>query len=422
MSRVGEFFAHPARSVQALFTSSTPNVSVLTAMRNQPFRAGSARALLALLIGSIAVFGGLPGAAGAASGTGSATSPPSAGRSPSTSGNLAGRATFGIGPVTLGKTGARSFFSYEMGVGGVYSDKAEILNYGIVSLQLSVFAADLGNAGDGGIAVGLQADTPHDAGAWVQLGGRVLTATVPPRTKLGPGRVLVPFTIRVPAGASPGDHGAAIVASLSTLGKNPQGQNVKLDQRLASRIYLRVNGPLHPGLSISGLTVAYHQSLNPIGGGAATVRYTVRNTGNVRLSAQQTVSVTGLFGLKSKLVAPPGVQLLFPGASQQVSVRVTGVLPSVLEKSHVTVTPKLLEDQQQMPVPTAAATAGFTAVPWMLLLCLAGLVLVLALAWLLRRRARLQPSARHRGRAPQPTRSGADRQPGPLRRSDDDDQ
>ena len=105
-------------------------------------------------------------------------------------------------------------------------------------------------------------------------------------TKAAVGRVVVPFRITVPANASPGDHGAAIVAVLSTLGKNPKGENVRLDQRVASRIYLRVNGPLHPGLRIEGLSVTYRHSLNPLHGGSATVRYTVHNVGNVRLAAQ----------------------------------------------------------------------------------------------------------------------------------------
>ena len=125
---------------------------------------------------------------------------------------------------------------------------------------------------------------------------------MPAATKIAVGRVVLPFRITVPANAAPGDHGAAIVAVLSTIGKNPKGENVRLDQRVASRIYLRVNGPLHPGLRIEGLSVSYHRSLNPLHGGSATVRYTVHNVGNVRLAAKQAVSVTGMFGTKSKVV------------------------------------------------------------------------------------------------------------------------
>lgn len=341
------------------------------------------------------VTGSVTGSAG-----GSATA--SAGANPSGSAGAGGanslnfsRATFGVGPLSLRQGDDRSYFSYQMGPGAVYSDQAVVVNYGVTSLKLSVFAADLGNSEDGGIAVGLEDDQPKDGGAWVQLGGKTLTASVPGRTAKGPGRVLVPFTIRVPRNASPGDHGAAIVAQLSTLGKNPKGQNVRLDQRVASRIYLRVNGALHPQLTIDDLKVSYGQSMNPIGGGVAAVSYTVHNSGNVRLSAQQAVSVTGMFGTKSKVVTPAGVQLLFPGGSQQVQVRVPGVFPAIFQKSHVTVTPSLFQDQKPMAVPTAVASASFTAIPLMLLLCILALIVLVVLILLLRKRMKGRPQAKH---------------------------
>ncbi len=343
-------------------------------------------------------------AAGSVSPVGSAPGTAPAGAAGSSSLNRA-RETWGISPVRSGKADDRTFMSYQIGAGGQYSDKVVLLNYGIASVRLNVFAADLSNDVDGNVVAGLDTDTPKDAASWVRLGGRELTATVPPRTRTGPGQVLVPFTIAVPSGATPGDHSAAIMAQLSSLGKNPDSQNVRLNQRIGTRIYLRVNGKLDPRLTVDNLTVSYRQSLNPVGGGAAVVDYTVHNTGNVRLSAQQAVSVTGMFGTSSKVVTPAGVQLLFPGGSQQVRVRVSGVFPAIFEKSHVTVTPKLFDDQQSMTVPSAAATDSFTAVPWMLLLCLLVLVLLIVAAWLLRRRAKGQPKARHGRNGPtQPTK------------------
>lgn len=346
--------------------------------------------------------GAVDSSAGLASGSvsdstaASATAGPTGAPDGAAANNLnSSRATFGVGPLSLRQGDDRSYFSYQMGPGAVYSDKAVVVNYGVTSLKLTVFAADLGNSGDGGIAVGLQDDQPKDAGAWVQLGGRTLTASVPGRTAKGPGRVLVPFTIRVPRNAAPGDHGAAIVAQLSTLGKNPKGQNVRLDQRVASRIYLRVNGVLHPQLTIDDLKVSYGQSMNPIGGSVATVSYTVHNSGNVRLSAQQAVSVTGMFGTKSKVVTPAGVQLLFPGGSQQVQVRVPGVFPAIFQKSHVTVTPSLFQDQKPMAVPTAVASASFTAIPLMLLLCILAVIVLVVLILLLRKRMKGRPQAKH---------------------------
>jgi len=338
----------------------------------------------------------------------------SASPSPSASGSgLAGRATFGVGPATLGSIDQRGYFSYVMGVGGIYNDQAAVINYGPAPLTLSVFAADLGNGDGGAITVGLQSQTATDAGSWVALPAKNLVVTVPARGKVGPGRVIVPFRITVPDNAAPGDHGAAIVAVLSTLGKNPKGENVRLDQRVASRIYLRVNGPLHPGLRIENLSVSYRQSWNPLHGGTAIVRYTVHNVGNVRLSGRQAVSVTGLFGTSSKVVTPADLQLLFPGASVPVSVQVGGVFPALFERSKVTVTPSLFTDQRPMPVPTASAARSFTAVPWLLIAAVLLLVLLVLLVWWLRRRATRRPprGGRHGRGGPAITPSPRPRNP-----------
>jgi hypothetical protein len=360
--------------------------------RHSRIAAGRATRLrIALFAGVISVaWAGTSASAGAVSPSvpgSSATAAPSADRGS----HAAGRATFGVGPATLGKVDQRGYFSYVMGVGGIYTDQAAVLNYGSTPLTLTVFAADLGNADDGTVEVGLQNQAPHDAGGWIALPRKQVVVTVPAATKSAVGRVVLPFRITVPADASPGDHGAAIVAVLSTIGKNPKGENVRLDQRIASRMYLRVNGPLRPGLRIEGLSVAYHRSLNPLRGGSATVRYTVHNVGNVRLAAKQSVAVTGMFGTRTKVVTPANLQLLFPGASSAVTVTVPGVLPTLFEKSRVSVTPQLFQDQKPMPVPTATATASFTAVPWPAIGFLALLILLFALGWHLRRPATRRP-------------------------------
>ncbi|MCW2524851.1 MAG: hypothetical protein JWO63_3186 [Frankiales bacterium] len=347
------------------------------------------RALLVLSATFLAVLIGLVNTADSFAATTSSGSSAAPSASPSTGSGSAktpARATFGIGPTTLGKTNARGYFSYDMGVGGTYSDHVAVYNYGASTLHLSVFAADLENGDNGDIAVGLQGAAFNDAGGWVKLNAKVIAVTVPGQTKNGPGRVILPFSIQVPNDAAPGDHGAAIVATLSTLGLNPKGENVRLDQRIATRMYLRVAGPLHPSMVVENLKVAYSGALNPIGRGSATVTYTVRNNGNVRLAASQAVSITGLFGTKSKTVTPPNVQLLFPRSSQTVTVHLTGIIPAVLEKAHVTITPLLFQDQAPMAVSKANASVGFQAIPWTLLGLLLLVLLLGAVGWFIRRR------------------------------------
>lgn len=294
------------------------------------------------------------------------------------------RATFGIGPAASSGSTGRPYFSYEMGVNGVYRDTAMAVNFAGQPIALSIFATDLGNASNGDISVGLQSQETRDAGGWVHLSPKQSQLLVPARAK-APGKVLIPFTIRVPADATPGDHGAAIVAVLSTLGKNAKGENVRLDQRIAVRIYLRVNGPLLPELTIEHLHATYHGVVNPLGTGKATVTYTVHNTGNVRLAGRQTVQVTGMFGMKSAVVTPPNLQLLFPGGTETVRVTVNGVRPAVLAKARVTVTPLLFADQPQMPVRQASAVTDFRAMPWSQLGSLAALLVLTGGGMALRR-------------------------------------
>jgi hypothetical protein len=343
--------------------------------------------------------------------TAETTSPSTVAAAPPSSGSAAAkaptttRATFGIGPLTLGKAGTRPYFSYQMGVGGSLADHVEVFNYGKTPLTLSVFAADLTNSSDGSLAVGLQNEATNDAGSWVRLAARVQIVTLPAQNKNGPGKAVLPLTIAVPRDAVPGDHGAAIVATLSTIGKNPKGENVKLDQRIATRVYVRVAGPLHPRLAVENVKVAYHGDVNPVGSGSATVTYTVHNTGNVRLAASQLVKVSGLLGMKAKDVSPPNLALLFPKASETVTVEVTGVRPTIWQQAHIMVTPRLFADQAPMPVPIAKVDKSFNAVPWTLIGIVA-LVILLTAVWLLLRHRRQRPlppgSGRH-GRRPGPT-------------------
>jgi hypothetical protein len=307
------------------------------------------------------------------------------------------RATFGVAPATIGKTDVRPYFSFQIGAGGSYSDRVALVNFAAKPVDLIVFAADLANAGDGGLTVGLQAAKAIDAGGWVKLPIKAQTVHVPAGRSTGPGRVELPFTIQVPVNASPGDHGAAIVATLSTLGRNPQGQNVRLDQRVATRIYLRVSGAAAPRLAIENLRTTYHATANPFGAGRTTVSYTVHNTGNIKLGASQTVSVTGLFGTRAAAKAPADLGLLFPGASVSVTVEVSGVVPTGLQKAYVTAVPLVIaDDSATIHATSATATISFFAAPWPQLATVVILIGLFGLALWYRHKRRRRPDGRGR--------------------------
>lgn len=280
-----------------------------------------------------------------------------------------GRATFGVRPT--GKTGPddRPTFAYAATPGGVFSDQVEISNAGTKALTLKVYASDAFTPRTGGfdlLAAGRKSD---DAGTWVSLAKP--TVTVPAR-----GRVIVPFTLKVPTGATPGDHSAGIVASLTSIGNDAKGNKVAVDQRVGARVYLRVSGALEPRLTVEGLTATYHAKANPFAAGTTTLTYRVRNTGNVRLGAKQQVKVKTFWGASRTAIGVAQVPEILPGDAVEMTAEVTGALPAVWLTSSVSADPVAQAGDEKLPVYTVTRDHGFWAVSWALLAVIGGILLL----------------------------------------------
>ncbi len=311
-----------------------------------------------------------------------------AGLAPAAAASDSKSVTFGVQPSGLAKTDGRPFFTFGATPGSRLTDHVAFLNYSLVPLRLKVYATDALNTQDGGFGLLEAKQQAVDAGAWLTLGSASPFVVVPARLSKNspPGQVIVPITMNVPTTASPGDHGAGIIASLSTLSKNAQGANVILDQRVATRVYVRIAGQVHPKLAVENLSATYHGTLNPLGRGYVTVVYTVRNQGNVKLGGQQTVLVSGLYGGTEQAPKMADIPLLFPGSSIQVSVDVRGVLPSFRLTATASVVPLMLSgDVDPGLAVKVSESTDFWGVPWPLL----ALILLLAMGgtWWYRRRS-----------------------------------
>ncbi|WP_328914168.1 MULTISPECIES: WxL protein peptidoglycan domain-containing protein [unclassified Streptomyces] len=274
----------------------------------------------------------------------------------------------------------RSSFSYTVNPGGKVEDTMVVANHGKDPLRLTVYAAD-GFTTDAGRLDLLPKDKKSVAiGAWVHTGSDSV--------EIKPGKSAdVPFTATVPANATPGDYVGGILTSL-TQPDNAEGINV--DRRLGIKVKLRVSGALKPNLAVEKLHVDYDGSANPFAKGDATVSYTIHNTGNAILSADQKVSLSGPFGWLSaqagKVAAPPE---LLPGESRQVKVPVHGVAPSVRLAATVTLTPRLTDASgTTTSLDPVRATAHTAAVPWTLALLVVVLIAVAVGAFVLARRGR----------------------------------
>jgi Bacterial protein of unknown function (DUF916) len=277
----------------------------------------------------------------------------------------------------------RPNYSYTLNPGGHLEDGLVVVNHGTTPLDLALYAADGFTTDAGRLDLVTKDTTSTGVGAWVHAGRDHVT--------IQPGKSAeVPFTVTLPANATPGDHLGGIVTSLT----QASAGRTNVERRLALRIRLRVGGELKPSLSVKDVHVDH--SDNPSGKGDATITYTIHNTGNAILTARQAASISGPFGrMRVRSGQVDDSPQLLPGDTWKVSVPIHGVAPAVPLTGTVTVVP-LLTDASGSIGPLAAVEttthARTTPTALLLLIVLCGLVVVV-LAARRRRQAKLREDA-----------------------------
>ncbi len=317
---------------------------------------------------------------------------PSPSPSPSGTAEADGRVvTFGIGPATKGKVDRRPNFNILLTKGASTKDEVALVNLTYKPITLNLYAADAVNTADGQLSLQPANVEATDVASWVVFKtpmGKPYVV-VKPRSTL-----VVPFTVKAPTGTYVGDHLAGIVASTVTRGQTPGDRttDVQFEQRIGVRLGVRIAGALEPSLAIEDVSASYAGTLNPFGAGTATVSYTVRNTGNVRLGGEQKVTIAGLAGSAAVADSLQDIPMLLPGGSATVTVPVDDVRPLGPMTATVEVTPLTVAGDANPPVQVASASTVVWAVPWLLVALV--LVAVVALLVLLRmRRVRRAASA-----------------------------
>lgn len=203
---------------------------------------------------------------------------------------------------------ARGNFTYDAVPGAVIQDSMIVVNTGTVALPLTAYAADAFTAASGEIDVLVDGTPSVDSGTWVSVS--------PTTLDLAPGQQAeVTFTISVPANARPGDHAAGIVTSLVS---HDTSQSLSVDRRLGTRINLRVAGTLAPAAAVSGVEAGYTPSWNPFAPGTLTLTYSVQNSGNTRITGQESLAATGPVGLFGTTTAPAQLGEVIPGSTIEV--------------------------------------------------------------------------------------------------------
>ncbi|MFJ9517736.1 hypothetical protein ACIRPK_05615 [Kitasatospora sp. NPDC101801] len=308
-------------------------------------------------------------------GTAYADDPPAAPAAPAAS----AAQTFGIQPATATEPDARGTFSYAATPGALLKDHVAVWNYGEQPLTVRLYPADAFNTDSGGYDVLPDGKPSTQAGSWLKTS--VGSVTLPGRS-----RQIVPFTLAVPANAAPGDHAAGIVVAVRAESKDAKGNAVTVDQRVGSRVNIRVSGDLRAELKVENAKAVYHPSLNPLDTGRTTVSYTVRNTGNVRLGGKQAVRVSNVFGSIATGNAPADLQELLPGNAVNYSFDVSGVYPTLWGTAGITIDPLPVAGDKDPKLVSDVSKHRFALIPWTTLAALLLLALPAGRRWLNRRR------------------------------------
>lgn len=286
------------------------------------------------------------------------------------------RLTYGVRPTDNEVGTARPNFSYLAKPGGTLRDSIDVVNLSDEPLTVGVYAADAFTPGQGLIDLLPNDGTSRDVGAWITVD--VESVTVPANDS-----VTVPFTITVPADATPGDHTGGVVTSLLT-----QQGTIGVDHRIGTRVYIRVAGELSPRLALSDVDVSFGSGFNPFSGGAATVTYTVNNVGNVRLDARQSIELTGPFGVLGKSHAVADLGELLPGSSLTLTEKVEGVWALGQVKGTVSLDPFPSDPDSDVMVRSvsASSTAWFAFAKGHLVVGFVVIAAAIAAVWMRARR------------------------------------
>jgi hypothetical protein len=281
--------------------------------------------------------------------------------------------TWSVKPTPSEAQPDRPNFQLDLDPGASIRDSIRVRNFGPTPIALDVYASDAHTTESGALDLLPASEKPVDLGSWI--------AVDTPRIEVAPGGTVdVPFTLTVPENAESGDHSAGIVTSFRAPGQS-EGQAVTVDRRLGNRVQVRVGGALIPRLEVRDVEVKWNGSLNPAGSGSADVSWTVSNSGNVRLGAEQTIDFGGLLGLTGKAVAADDMAELLPGSTRTFTAHVDGLWPGVRTAAEVELQPVLVREGDTFDgtIPVASASAAMWTLPWTQVLVLFLLALVATL-------------------------------------------
>jgi len=292
--------------------------------------------------------------------------------------------TWSVSPATADGPDGRSWVDQKADPGETVTEHLAVRNLGKETATFALVAADGYFTGTGRFNMLQAGQESVDAGTWI---------SAPDDVTVEPGAtVVIPFTIRVPDNATPGDHAAGIAASISTLGTTDDGAQIGVNSRVGFRVMTQVTGELAPALALGDLVGDYRPSWNLFTPGELSIRYVAENAGNTQLSFGDAIS--GETNDRGDLL---------PGEKRAVTVAPVTVWPLGLISVDVVVDASVPSDDS-LTVRPVTETVVVWAVPWLHLATLTLVIATIVLLVLSRRRGRarverLLEEARAEGRA-----------------------
>jgi hypothetical protein len=312
---------------------------------------------------------------------------PAAGSGDANGGAGDGRLTFGMTTASSGAPDDRGFIAVDAPPGSTVSDSVGVVNMSDAPLDVDLYTADVVNAKDGALDAGRAGDKKSLAGAWVTL--PEAKVSLPAQSSKGPGVAVVPVTITIPKNAEPGDHLAGVLSSVTAAGRpGVNAPTVDLEQRVGVRVYVRVQGDIRAGLTITDVRADFRAG-SPFGPGTVNVTYTLTNSGNVRFGVHPAVRASGIFGLMARSAKGRSVDELLPHASVTQTVTIPHVYPLVLDNVVVSGAAVAARGADDPGLGTVHASSWTWAWSWLVLIVI--LVVAAAVAEWRRRRRRNQP-------------------------------
>jgi hypothetical protein len=204
------------------------------------------------------------------------------------------KVSFGIRPTKAHEDIPESFsyFIHTLAPGAHTSDAALVMNQGDAPITLKLYAADAVTAINGGTSFVNEGEEKNGVARW-------LSVSVPELSLQPDEERVVPFNIKVPPNASPGQHVAGLVVEAVT--DNAESANgsvqpqlmVNVVRRAGVAVLIDVPGPHVAGLEVTGICLRQQN-----GDDGATFEYAVRNTGNVYVRGQGSLVIGVSSGMK----------------------------------------------------------------------------------------------------------------------------